>query len=188
MSWAWEKCYNLETRLPMPYLPSSYDLLCYSFNALFNSSFSRNRYTGWIIPMVYVIMELPSRKGIASIIPDRYLIFTLHNQCHLFCICWNNLEAPMTNSMDQVRHCNSLKASIRELNIFCDLTTIESRAKIGTCTRKCSYPPPLLPKWHRLLSFLRWRFCFSWFVVDCCSHCGVLCLFYVLLCIVLWSF
>ena len=45
----------------------------------------------------------------------------------------------------------------------------------------------LSPQWLWLLTVLRQWFCCCWFVVDCYSHCGIMQLFHVLLCVILCS-
>ena len=69
-----------------------------------------------------------------------------------------------------------------KLNNYCVLTTTESRG-VDLVSVKCIEEL----RWHRLLSILR-RDSVGVVVVDYCSHCGVLCLFHVLLYIALYPF
>ena len=71
-----------------------------------------------------------------------------------------------------------LKASLwplihHESYLFsCTSTTPESRANIWYHINAFNPTPP--PRWLRLLSALRRRFCCCWLVVYCYSHCGSL--------------
>ena len=62
------------------------------------------------------------------------------------------------------------------------LTTMESWARIWCQWARiwCQCTAFRPPWWLQLLFVLGRRFYFCWFFVDCCSQCGVLCLFHAL--------
>ena len=63
------------------------------------------------------------------------------------------------------------------------LRTTESMAKIWYHSKSV-----YASQWPRLRFGLRRRFCCCFSAVECCSHCGALCLFHILLCAALFPF